>query len=53
MCSINHEKKAIFIHIPKTAGMYIRSVLSEYYNFEIYLFKRPDHEIFCKTNLNT
>ena len=51
MCSINHEKKAIFIHIPKTAGMYIRSVLSEYYNFEIYLFKRPDHEIFCKTNL--
>lgn len=50
MCSINHDKKAIFIHIPKTAGIYIRQTLSNHYDFETYLFKRPDHEIYCKTN---
>ena len=52
MCSINHEKKAIFIHIPKTAGIYIRTQLLNNYDFELYLFQRPDHEEYCKTNLN-
>mgnify|MGYP000557127304 CR=1 FL=1 len=51
MCSINHDIGAIFYHIPKTAGIYIRTTLEKYYGFDIYLLKRPDHEIFCDTNL--
>jgi len=51
MCSINHEKKAIFIHIPKTAGIYIRSALTKKYGFELYLFERPDHLSYCKTDI--
>lgn len=33
MVSINHEKKIIFFHIPKTAGSYIQEILLRYYNF--------------------
>jgi hypothetical protein len=51
MCSINHEKKAIFIHIPKTAGIYVRSALTKKYNFELYLFERPDHVEYCQTDI--
>ena len=51
MCSINHEKKAIFIHIPKTAGIYVRETLSKNYGFELFCLKRPDHIKFCGTNL--
>ena len=47
MCSINHDLKAIFIHIPKTAGTYIANHLEEYYGFKTYLTRRPDHKIFC------
>jgi Sulfotransferase family len=52
MCSINHNKKAIFIHIPKTAGIYVRSLLRENYDFDLYLCQRPDHFEYCETNLN-
>ena len=31
MCSINHDKKAIFIHIPKTGGSYIAEILQKNY----------------------
>lgn len=44
MCSINHDKKAIFLHVGKTAGVYIRDNLEKYYNFNLYLLKRIDHE---------
>lgn len=47
MCSINHDKKAIFIHIPKTGGSYIAEILSKYYGFKNYYLQRPDHHIFC------
>ena len=47
MCSINHDLKAVFIHIHKTGGSYIASVLKRYYGFETYYLKRPDHETFC------
>jgi hypothetical protein len=50
MCSINHDKKAIFIHIPKTGGTYIRENLSKYYGFNFYVIKRPDHDLFCNTH---
>ena len=48
MCSINHEKHAIFIHIPKNGGSYISDILSKYYGFKNYYLQRPDHEFFCK-----
>ena len=53
MCSINHNKKAIFIHINKTGGSYIATNLQKYYGFTNYYLKRPDHNQFCyKSNKN-
>ena len=48
MCSINHDLKALYIHIPKTGGTYITSILNKYYGFKNYYLKRPDHNQFCK-----
>ena len=31
MCSINHDKKSIFIHIPKSGGSYICDILRYIY----------------------
>ena len=47
MCSINHSKKAIFIHIPKNGGSYIAEILGKYYGFKNYYLRRPDHTAFC------
>jgi hypothetical protein len=47
MCSINHDKKAIFIHIPKTAGSYLAKILADKYGFKNYYLQRPDHREFC------
>jgi hypothetical protein len=53
MIYINHEKKALFIHIPKTGGSYIGPTLVKHYGFTSYIDlihnRRPDHDIFCKT----
>ena len=43
MCSINHDLKAIFIHIPKTAGTFLADILHTHYGFKKYYIKRPDH----------
>ena len=54
MIYINHEKKALFIHIPKTGGAYIGPTLVKYYGFTSYLplihKRRPDHHAVCKTS---
>jgi hypothetical protein len=47
MCSINHNKKALFIHIPKNGGSYISNILEKYYGFKSYYLHRPDHKLFC------
>ena len=33
MCSINHSKKSIFIHIPKNGGSYLAEILNKYYGY--------------------
>lgn len=53
MCSINHDLKAIFIHIPKTAGTYLADVLHSKYGFKNYYLTRPDHFQFCKSYDNS
>jgi hypothetical protein len=47
MCSINHDLKAIFIHVHKTGGTYISYMLHKYYGFTNYYIHRPDHDLFC------
>jgi len=44
MCSINHDLKCIFLHIPKTAGSYLREILEEFYGFKTYYFTAENHE---------
>jgi hypothetical protein len=55
MIYINHDVKAVFIHIPKTGGTYIGPTLEKYYGFKSFLqliaSRRPDHNILCKTKL--
>jgi len=55
MIYINHKKKAIFIHIPKTGGSYIGPTLVKYYGFISYINllskRRPDHNLVCETHL--
>ena len=36
MCTVNHELKAMFIHIPKTGGLYVEETLIKYYGFTRY-----------------
>jgi hypothetical protein len=47
MCSVNHDLKAIFIHVHKTGGTYISYMLHKYYGFKNYYLHRPDHDTFC------
>ena len=53
MVLINHELKAIYIHIPKTGGSYIKYILTKYYGFEpLTEISHEDHERFVH-NVNT
>ena len=44
---INHDLKAIYIHIHKTGGTTMAMNLKKYYNFQTYYLRRPDHSQFC------
>ena len=46
MCSINHELKAIFIHIPKCGGLFIEKILTDFYDFTTYYFTHEKHSNF-------
>jgi len=46
MCSINHDLKAIYMHIPKVAGNTIKNILEEYYNFKTMYFIDDNHSDF-------
>lgn len=43
MCSINHDLKCIYFHIPKTGGLYIEKILEKCYNFQTYYFTADNH----------
>ena len=45
-CYVNHELKAIYIHIPKTGGIYIKNILETFYGFKPDFFYREDHDEF-------
>jgi hypothetical protein len=46
MCSINHDLKAIYIHIPKCGGSFINNILEKYYNFTTILIPNENHNNF-------
>jgi hypothetical protein len=46
MCSINHDLKAIYIHLPKNGGLYIEKILDEFYGFKTMYFTHENHNEF-------
>ena len=50
MCSINHELKAIYIHIPKCGGLYVQKILEACYNFKTLYFTHEKHSDFINAS---
>jgi hypothetical protein len=46
MCSINHDLKAIFIHLPKCGGSFTTSMLKKYYDFDNVRLPHEKHKNF-------
>jgi hypothetical protein len=46
LCYVNHDLKAIYIHTPKTGGIYVKNILETYYGFKPVFFHRKDHDLF-------
>ncbi len=38
MCSINHDLKCIYFHVPKVGGLYVSEILEKVYDFKTYFF---------------
>ena len=53
MCSINHELKAIFIHLPKCGGLTVQNILEQYYGFNTVFFSHENHEQFVDIRDNS
>ena len=51
MCSINHDLKAIYFHIPKNGGLYIQTVLETFYGFKTFYFTSEKHNEFLESNI--
>jgi len=47
MVSVHHEKELVYVMIPKNASTYVSSILSRYYGFRNYVFRRKDHDTAC------
>jgi hypothetical protein len=47
MCSVNHELKAIYMHIPKVGGNTVKNILEKFYEFKTMYFINPDHLDYC------
>ena len=43
MCSINHELKAIYIHVPKCGGLSVQILLDKHYGFKTAYFTHENH----------
>lgn len=56
MCSINHDLKCVYIHLPKCGGSYVTEILEKFYDFKTYYFTSENHINFINetrfTNLN-
>lgn len=50
MCSINHDLKCIYFHIPKVGGLYITEILENIYDFKTYFFTSENHYDFINKN---
>ena len=52
MIYINHDRRAVFVHVPKTGGSYVGPTLVQHYGFTCYLTtllsRRPDHDHVCR-----
>ena len=46
MCSINHDLKAIYIHVPKCGGSFVGGILRHYYDFEGIRIPHEKHKDF-------
>jgi hypothetical protein len=46
MCSINHDLKAIYIHVPKCGGVFVENILRKYYDFESIVLNNEKHKNF-------
>jgi hypothetical protein len=52
MCSINHNLKAIYFHIPKVGGLYIEKVLQKFYNFQTFYITADNHSAYFSEDNN-
>jgi len=50
MCSINHDKKLIFLHLNLICERKVIQLLEKKFNFKFIKERRPDHKIFCIEN---
>jgi len=50
MCSVNHDLKAIYIHVPKNGGLYVEHILKRYYGFTLDYIIKPDNYGFIYEN---
>lgn len=50
MCSVNHDLKAIYIHVPKNGGVYVEHVLKRYYGFTLDYNIKSDNYGFVYSN---
>lgn len=52
MCSVNHDLKSIFIHVPKCGGLSIQMLLEKQYGFKTAYFTHENHDTFLNPENN-